>query len=55
MKGHRPVTATFESLSLEQQHAVELGLDMKLRIVGITGGAGTGKTQTLGVMHELLS
>lgn len=41
-------------LSLEQQHAVELGCDMKERIVGITGGAGTGKTSVLGKMYEQL-
>lgn len=45
---------TIDDLSLEQRHAVELGCDMKERIVGITGGAGTGKTQTLGVMYQEL-
>ncbi len=45
---------TVNDLSLEQQHAVELGCDMKERIVGITGGAGTGKTKTLGVMYNEL-
>lgn len=42
-------------LSLEQQHAVELGCDMSERIVGITGGAGTGKTSVLGHMYNELA
>lgn len=46
---------TIDDLSLEQRHAVELGCDMKERIVGITGGAGTGKTSVLGVMYNELS
>lgn len=45
---------TMEDLSLEQRHAVELGCDMKERIVGITGGAGTGKTSVLGIMYKTL-
>lgn len=44
-----------EDLSLEQQHAVELGCDMSQRIVGITGGAGTGKTSVLGHMYNELA
>jgi exodeoxyribonuclease V alpha subunit len=34
--------------SLEQTHAIELCADLQIRIVGVTGGAGTGKTRTLG-------
>lgn len=41
-------------LSLEQQHAVELGCDMNERIVCVTGGAGTGKTSVLGHMYAEL-
>jgi exodeoxyribonuclease V alpha subunit len=42
------------SLSTEQQHAVEMCCDMSNEIVGITGGAGTGKTLVLGhVFSEL--
>ena len=35
-------------LSLEQQHSVEMCVDTSQRIVGVTGGAGTGKTLVLG-------
>lgn len=41
-------------LTLEQQHAVELGCDLGNGIVGITGGAGTGKTLVLGEMYNEL-
>lgn len=41
-------------LTLEQQHAVELGCDLANSIVGITGGAGTGKTLVLGEMYKEL-
>ncbi len=41
-------------LSIEQTVAVDLCCDMKERIVGITGGAGTGKTSVLGKAHEQL-
>lgn len=42
------------SLSTEQQHAVEMCCDMSNEVVGITGGAGTGKTLVLGhVFNEL--
>jgi ABC-type transporter Mla maintaining outer membrane lipid asymmetry ATPase subunit MlaF len=44
-----------KDLSLEQQHAVEMGCDMNERIVGITGGAGTGKTSVLGIMYKELA
>lgn len=44
-----------EDLSLEQQTAVEVGCDMNERIVGITGGAGTGKTSVLGHMYTELA
>lgn len=43
-----------QNLSLEQTHAVELGADKQVRIVGITGGAGTGKTLVLGQMYRAL-
>jgi len=39
-------------LSLEQQHAVELCCDTSLLIVGITGGAGVGKTLVLGHVYK---
>lgn len=41
-------------LSLEQQHAIELCADIQERIVGITGGAGTGKTLVLGKAYREL-
>lgn len=41
-------------LSLEQQHAIELCGDLHVRIVGVTGGAGTGKTLVLGQAYKLL-
>lgn len=44
-----------DDLSMEQQTAVELGCDMHERIVGITGGAGTGKTSVLGHMYNELA
>lgn len=40
------------SLSLEQIHAVELCADQTNRIVGVTGGAGVGKTLVLGKAYE---
>lgn len=43
-----------KKLTLEQQHAVELGCDLANSIVGITGGAGTGKTLVLGEMYKEL-
>lgn len=43
-------------LSMEQQTAVDMGCNMQERVVGITGGAGTGKTSVLGHMYtELVS
>lgn len=42
------------NISLEQQHAIELCADMQVRIVGITGGAGTGKTFVLGKAYAEL-
>lgn len=45
-----------DDLSMEQQTAVDMGCDMRERVVGITGGAGTGKTSVLGHMYnELVS
>jgi len=45
-----------DRLSTEQQHAVELCCDLTNTIVGVTGGAGTGKTLVLGhVYNELMS
>lgn len=41
-------------LSLEQQHAIELCADISERIVGVTGGAGTGKTLVLGEAYRML-
>lgn len=41
-------------LSMEQEAAVAMGCDMGERVVGITGGAGTGKTSVLGKMYEEL-
>ena len=41
-------------MSIEQQHAVELGTDTSKRLVGITGSAGTGKTFVLGQLHKEL-
>lgn len=35
------------SLSDEQEHAIALCADLSVRIAGVTGGAGTGKTTTL--------
>lgn len=43
------------TLSSEQQHALELCLDANNRIVGVTGGAGTGKTLILGHAYAGLS
>ena len=40
--------------SMEQLHAIELCADTQERIVGITGGAGTGKTYVLGKAYEEL-
>lgn len=42
------------NISMEQQHAIELGSDLTERVVGITGGAGTGKTFVLGKIYEEL-
>lgn len=43
-----------QQLSLDQQRAVEMGCDMKVPVVGVTGGAGTGKTLVLGHMYKAL-
>jgi len=40
--------------SLEQIHAIEMCADVKIRIVGVTGGAGTGKTYVLGEAYKEL-
>src|SRR5260370_33236830 len=40
--------------SMEQQHAIDLCCDMSESIVGITGGAGTGKTLILGRVYKEL-
>jgi exodeoxyribonuclease V alpha subunit len=45
---------TEQRWSLEQQTAIELCCDFQARIVGITGGAGTGKTSVLGRAYEEL-
>src|SRR5882762_7376740 len=43
-------------LSTEQEHAIDLCTDLTLRIVGVTGGAGVGKTLVLGrVCKQLMS
>lgn len=47
-------TVIADRLSTEQQHAVEMCCDMSNNIVGITGGAGTGKTLVLGHVHSEL-
>lgn len=41
-------------LSMEQEHGVDLCCDMTQTIVGITGGAGTGKTVVLGETYQRL-
>lgn len=43
---------TIINISHEQQMAIEMGLDLANRIVGITGEAGTGKTFVLGEIGE---
>ena len=40
--------------SLEQIHAIEICADRQIRIIGITGGAGTGKTYVLGEAYKEL-
>jgi exodeoxyribonuclease V alpha subunit len=40
-------TASELDLSMEQDTAVEMSVDLNLRLVGVTGGAGTGKTTIL--------
>jgi len=42
-------------VSLEQEAAIELCCDMAETIVGVTGGAGTGKTFVLGKVYEEMS
>lgn len=42
-------------LSMEQQHAIELCCDTSHIIVGVTGGAGTGKTLVLGKAYKEVS
>lgn len=42
-------------LSGEQEHAIELCCDTSSRIVGVTGGAGTGKTLVLGHVYRELA
>jgi len=41
-------------LSLEQENAIDLCCNLTERIVGVTGGAGTGKTVVLGEVHKEL-
>ncbi len=41
--------------SLEQQHAIDLCCDLSQTIVGVTGGAGTGKTLVLGRVYRSLT
>lgn len=43
-----------KTLSTEQYRAVEMCCDLTELIVGVTGGAGTGKTLVIGRIHELL-
>lgn len=43
------------NLSMEQEYAIELCNDVTNRIVGVTGGAGTGKTLVLGYVYRELS
>jgi len=43
-----------KKLSLDQQRAVEMACEMEYPIVGITGGAGTGKTTVLGALYKEL-
>lgn len=42
------------NLTMEQSHAVDLCCDLDERIVGVTGGAGTGKTLVLGEAYRML-
>lgn len=46
---------SIKKLSNEQENAVDLCCDLTERIVGITGGAGTGKTFVLGKVFDELS
>lgn len=48
------VGSSVRKLSLEQQHSVELCCDRSIKIVGVTGGAGTGKTTVLGTAYREL-
>ena len=41
--------------SIEQETAIAMCCDLALRIVGVTGGAGTGKTSVLGAVHRELA
>jgi exodeoxyribonuclease V alpha subunit len=41
-------------ISMEQQHAIDLCCDLDNLVVGVTGGAGTGKTFVLGKTYEQL-
>lgn len=43
------------NLSTEQTNALELCCDLAHRIVGVTGGAGTGKTLVMGHVHRALT
>lgn len=47
-------TVSAVDLSAEQQHAVELCCDLTNTFVGVTGGAGTGKTLVLGHVYAEL-
>jgi exodeoxyribonuclease V alpha subunit len=48
-------TEQVQYLSTEQEHAIDLCTDLTQRIVGITGGAGVGKTLVLGrVCRQLM-
>jgi exodeoxyribonuclease V alpha subunit len=44
-----------ETLSREQEHAIDLCCDLSNRIVSVTGGAGTGKTLVLGHAYRQLA
>jgi exodeoxyribonuclease V alpha subunit len=46
---------SIKRLSLEQENAIDLCCDLTEPIVGVTGGAGTGKTFVLGKVYKELS
>ena len=54
-RGESNNVVPLKKLSNEQEQAVDLCCDMEEKIVGVTGGAGTGKTFVLGHVHRELS